>query len=602
MMLTQSHLLLGVIPNTGLLFGLMLVAAIIGGYVAHTLRVPRVVGYLLAGIALKLLLYRFLQIAPHSDAEADILSAAEPLKAIKDLGLGIILFSIGGVFESRHIRSVGGRVFKIAIGESGLTFLLVFLGTAAAALLDPGGAPATTILAFSLLLGLAAMATAPAATLFVLREYDAKGPLSDTVLSLTGLNNIVCLVTFFLAFSLLAAGGALGEVEASSRAVWFNLLTLTLGSGLLGIVLGFLLSLLHAKLRPADTLLILVAVLIVTGAGEGWLLKHHDLSYNFLLTAICMGATFANTAIDPDRLESSLRLVSRPILVGFFVMAGYQLHLGELANLRIVGLIYVVGRLIGKTLGAYLGIRWAHADGTLRPFLGTALLCQAAVIIGLADYVSEYWHHDWAQRFATIALGSVVIFEVSGPLLIKQAAKWSGEVKAVTLLRRTGPPHAGASILSITTQALLRTIGLGRSAESRPDQPLLARDVMRTNVACLAADADFDEVLHFLERSRFNHFPVVDGDQQLVGVIHFSDVRGLIYDPFLSHLMTAADLASTDLRAVPADMPAREVLSLFHDGDVGSLPVVQDAVSRNVVGIIEQRDLLRALHVHDRSG
>jgi len=120
---------------------------------------------------------------------------------------------------------------------------------------------------------------------------------------------------------------------------------------------------------------------------------------------------------------------------------------------------------------------------------------------------------------------------------------------------------------------------------------------MRTNVACIAADADFDEVLHFLERSRFNHFPVVNGEQELVGVIHFSDVRGLIYDSFLSHLVTAADLANTDTRAVSADMPADEVMRIFQDGDVGSLPVVQSADSRNVVGIIEQRDLLRTLHL-----
>ena len=289
-------------------------------------------------------------------------------------------------------------------------------------------------------------------------------------------------------------------------------------------------------------------------------------------------------------------------MVGFFVMAGYELHLADLANLRWIGAAYVVCRTVGKILGAYLGMRWARAGGGLRPYLGAALLCQAAVIIGLADFVAEYWHQDWGRRFATVALGSVVIFEVAGPLLIKQCVKWAGELKAITLLRRARAAPVGTSILALTTQALLRTVGLSRVSRSGDDQPLLAKDIMRTNVKCLPSNADFDAVLHFVENSRFNHFPVVDQDKQLIGVIHFSDIRSLIYDPFLSHLMTAADLASADPRAVPADMPAKEVLSLFRDGDVGSMPVVQDAGSRNVVGIIEQRDLLRALHLEDRSG
>jgi len=601
-MLTQSHLLLAVIPNTGLLFGFMLAAAIVGGYVAHALRIPRMVGYLLAGIGLKLLLYQFLRIEPGGDDESRILAAAEPLKAIKDLGLGIILFSIGGVFESRHIRAVGRRIPKIALSETGLTFLLVFLGVGATAFASHSDGTATTILSFALLMGLGAMDTGSAATLFVLREYDAKGPVTDTVLTLTGLNNILCIVTFYLAFTLLAASGALGPMENTTRSFWIDALTLTLGSAALGIFLGFILSLLHAKLQPADTLLILIAILIVSGSAEGWLLNHHNVSYNFLLTSICMGGTFVNTAIDPDRLRNSLHVVSGPIMVGFFVMAGYELHLADVANLRWIGAAYVVCRILGKVFGAYLGARWSGAGGGLRPYLGTALLCQAAVTIGLADFVAEYWRQDWGRRFATVALGAVVIFEVTGPLLIKQCVKWAGEVKAITLLRRNRAAPVGTSILSLTAQALLRSVGLSRVTRSGDDRPLLAKDIMRTNVKCLAAGADFDEVLHFVENSRFNHFPVVDQDQQLIGVIHFSDIRGLIYDPFLSHLMTAADLASTDPRAVPAEMPAKEALSLFQDGDVGSMPVVQDADSRNVVGIIEQRDLLRALHRRDHSG
>ncbi len=592
----QPVAILASVPDAGLLFGLMLVAAISGGYAARALRVPRVVGFLLAGVVLKLLLGWFLDADSH-----ELGHAAAPLKAVKDLGLGIILFTIGGVFETRHVKSVGRKMLKMSLGESGLTCLLVFLGTGIVAVLT--GGEASMALAFALLLGFAAIATAPAATMFVLREYDAKGPTTDTILSLTGVNNVICLVTFHVCFLILAASGVLGPVSLPPGSIWVHLLTTTLGSLALGVVLGTLVSIIHAKLQLAETLLILVAMLIVLGAGEGWLLEHHNIAYTFLLTALAMGATFANIAIDPDRLEQGLRTMARPVLVGFFVIAGYELHLEKLPSLGYIGITYVVCRCAGKVLGARWGIRRSKASRVLSPHLGAALLCQAAVVIGLAGFVKAYWGHAMAQQFATVVLGSVVIFEVLGPLLTKWVAVRAGEVKAVTLLRRSQAPAAGgASTLTLTWEALLRTVGIGPKAGPAAREELCARHIMRANVKCLPATADLNEVLHFVERSRYSHFLVVDDDKKLVGVIHFSDIREMMYDPFLSRLMTAVDLAGPNPELVSADMPMDDVLEVFKAADVGSLPVVESPDSRRVVGLIEQRDLLRAMHQRQAEG
>ncbi len=591
-------LLLASVPDTGLLFGLMLAAAIAGGYIAGLLRIPRVVGYLFAGVALREALRRLLHIESGGASADELAAVAAPLKAIKDLGLGIILFSIGAVFESRHLAIVGRLAFRVSLAESGLTFVLVSAGTLATGLLLSGGSSLGTVLAFSLLLGCAAIATAPAATLSVISEYDAKGTTTDTILSLTGLNNVVCIVLFHLGFSLLAAGGLLGNVDLQLDRLLIDLLTTTLGSIAMGVLLGFTVSLLHARLQLAETLLILVALLIVVGAGEEWLLDQHGISYSFLLVAIAMGATFANTAIDPERLDAALQTMSRPVLVGFFVMAGFHLHFADFVGLGVVGIAYVACRLGGKVIGSYLGIRWANASGELGPYLGTALLCQAAVVIGLADYVESHWHDPWAARFVLVVLGSVVLFEMCGPLLVKRTVKVAGEVKAITLIRRRAAPRSGgSSTLAITWNALLRSIGLGRSSRVGTDEPLSVRHIMRTNVKCIRAEADFDEVLHFAEQSRFNHFPVVDAGQQLVGVIHFGDIREIIYAPYMSQLMTAIDLANPQ-RGIAANLSMVEAMEVFKAGDMGSLPVVEAADSPKVVGILEQRDLLRAVHLH----
>ncbi|MFH1420208.1 MAG: CBS domain-containing protein [Planctomycetota bacterium] len=599
-MLAYPGVALASVPGPGLLFGLLLAAAIAGGHVARALRIPRVVGYLVAGAIFKLVLCWLLDIGADGEAGADaaqeLAAAVSPLKAVKDLGLGIILFSIGGVFEARHLKAVGGKLLKISLAESGLTFLLVFAGATGVGFFVAQDAPLEIVLAFAALLGFASIATAPAATMSVLHEYDAKGPVTDMILSLTAVNNVLCIVTFHVCFLGLAASGALGSVALSPGGVWLDMAATTIGSVALGLLLGGLISIIHSKLPTAETILILVATLIVCGAGEGWLLEQQYLSYNFLLMALCTGATFANAAIDPDRIQDMLRMIARPILVGFFVIAGFQLHLADLADLRLCGIAYVVCRLAGKLLGTHLGQRWAGESTESRAHLGTALLCQAAVVIGLADFVTAYWDHDWAHRFATILLGSVVIFETSGPLLTKWVVKQAGEVKAVTLLRRVGPTLGSASAVRLTLQSLVRSLGLLAIGRPSGSGALLVRHVMRSNVKCLPTYATFDEVLHFVEQSRFNQFPIVDEKRDLVGVIHFSQIREIIYSPFLARAMTAVDFAHPTARPVHAEMTLAEAMAVFQEGDVGSLPVVAGPESRRVVGIVEQRDILRELH------
>jgi len=605
-MVAPQHILaLSQSTHAGLLFGLLLVAAIMGGYIAHILRIPRVIGYLLAGVGLKVLMSLLVDKGGlYGEHAQTLIDSQGPLQAIKDLALGLILFSIGKVFETRHIRAVSRNVFRIGLASAAATALLVFCGVFIAGLASSAPATTVTLGAMALLLGLAATATAPAATLFTLQEYEAKGTETDTVLSVTGFSDILCIVGFQVCFLLMMGTGVLGQTHLSTSQMWWGIFLGTVGSALLGAVLGFALSIVHAKLEMGETLLILISSLIVLGAGEHWLLEHVGISYNFLLTALCCGAVFTNVAIDPDRMETTIHTIGPPLFVGFFVLAGFQLHLEDLVHLRAIGVVYVVCRIVGKVGGSWLGVRWIGGTSDVNPAVGTGLLCQAAVVIGLADFVGAHWHHEWASRsFVTTILGSAVIFEVCGPVLLKRLVVRCGEVKAVTLLRRSGPSASGGqSILSLTTEALLRSLGLGRTKHTEADGPLQVRHIMRANVKCIPASATLDEVLRFVERSRFDHFPVTDANDDLIGVIRYSDLSQFIYDPVLANLVTAQDLSTSTVRSVPADMPLEESMAIFKNHDAGSLPVVSDSDSRHVIGIIEQRDLLNALRSSRNKG
>ena len=590
--------------HTGLLFGVLLLSALVMGRLARVVRVPRVVGYLVAGAIVQAAVSHWTSDGPSGKSWSSQASAS--LGAVKDLALGLILFTIGGVFEARHMRSVGRAVLRVAVCETLATGILVFLGVLVAGLLTRGlaheGGPVDggVVFALALLVGSAAIATAPAATLFVLREYQAKGPVTDAILSLTGINNVVCVVLFQIVFFSLAAAGALpgADPALAGRLVWLDLLATTGGSLLVGGAVGLVMSLVHARFRAGEAFIALMGVVLVLVAGERVLLGLGAPSYNFLLTALTAGAVFSNVAIDPGRLEEAAGSIGQPIYVGFFVIAGFQLHLGELATLGAIGGAYIVCRLLGKCVGVWLGLRWLGGAPELSRYLGAALLCQAAVVIGLADFVARFWPHPWAAHtFATTVLGSVVFFEAVGPIATRLVVVRSGEVKAVRLIRRSDVSEdRSPSLIGLTLGALLRTLGLGSAARTASSQPLAVKDVMRANVKCLPAAARFDEVLRFVESSRFADFPVVDEHGDLIGVIHFRDIREIIYRPALSDLVTAADLVAADTKPVPPAMPLDDLLDEFRVGHASALPVVESEQSRRVIGVVEQRDVLRALH------
>ncbi|HNQ24135.1 MAG TPA: cation:proton antiporter, partial [Phycisphaerae bacterium] len=391
-------------PGSGLLLGLMLLAAIVGGYAAHVLRVPRLIGFLLAGVALRAILH-----AEHVPAEEEALAAAaKPLEVLRDLALGIILFALGAVFERTHLRVVWRRALHISLCEIGAVVLAVGVGCGVVAALTQPEYGWAGNLALVSCLALACIETAPAATLYVLREYQARGPNTDTILTLVGLAAVACITLFSLNFVVLAAAGVIETTQAIGQHPWLNLCLTTLGSVGLGVLFGLALSVAHTRLALTDVMLLFFALMIALGAGEKWLLTRIGASYSFLLLALTAGALFVNVALEPQKLQAALDTISAPIFAGFFVMAGYHLHVEELGLIGWLGVTYLVCRCVGKIVGCRLGRRWAGEQQHLSGQLGSALLCQAAIGIGLVAFVQRTWDHALARQFSTIILGGVV--------------------------------------------------------------------------------------------------------------------------------------------------------------------------------------------------
>ena len=231
----------------------MLLAAIVGGYGARWLHVPRVVGYLIGGAVLRVILHSLVVTDDGGVAERQLQYAAEPLDAIRDLALGLILFTIGGVFERSRIRAGGHGVLMVSVFESGLSFLFVMVGCFVVAVIAQNDVDIRDSFSLVLLLGLASIATAPAATLFVLQEYEAKGSITETILGLTGTNNVLCLILFYATFLILTSLGLVETTGPASQRIWVSLGVTIVGSLGLGVLCGTLISIVHGKLPLAET-------------------------------------------------------------------------------------------------------------------------------------------------------------------------------------------------------------------------------------------------------------------------------------------------------------------------------------------------------------
>jgi Kef-type K+ transport system membrane component KefB len=386
--------------------GVILLAALLIGHLVQLIRIPEVTGYLAAGI---LVGPSTLGLISHKNLSA--------LNVFSELGLGLILFSIGATFNFRRIRRNGRMLLAIALTESLLTAVLVTGG-----MLMIGQS-----LPVSLLLGTIAIETGAASTLMVLREVDSKGPLTDTITSVIGINNILAIVMF----SNVAAGLHLHQVTVQSQltasalyATIYPLVWQFAGSTALGYLVGLLLASWATQVHEAGETLILMmgSVLLTVGVAT-------FIGASPLVASLIVGATVTNLSSRTRHLFDTLSKTDPPLYVIFFVLAGAELDLKLLPSLGIVGVVYIVCRLAGKLGGTFFAARRRETPGRVQHLLGFSILAQAGLAIGLVLITREQFP-ALSSTVATVVLGAVAVFEIMGPVSARQALVKSGEMPA----------------------------------------------------------------------------------------------------------------------------------------------------------------------------
>ena len=558
--------------------GVVFLGALAGGRLAALCRIPRVTGYLLVGL---LAGPSFTHLAGLPQLLAP--EALRELKLISDLALALILVNIGGQFQMENLRRWKSRIAIFSGAEIGLTFLLVALTTLLLNLFwlhktVTGLSLLQTSLAFALLLGIIAVATAPAATLMVIRETEAEGPITSAVLTLIGLNNVVAVWAFILVLHLLIHPGA-GP----------GLLLLQLGGPLLlGGALGLALAVWAQRLELGSErkILILGGVATVTALCRA-------LEIDPLLANLALGTVLANSSPHWHQLADSLRQIDYPLYVAFFVLAGANLHLETLAHLGLLGGGYVIARTLGKLLGAWGGARFGGFGRRHQLCSGQTLLAQAGVAIGLAGSLSRQWPAG-GHLVETVVLGSVVVFELVGPLAVRHGLVRAGEVPILSLLQKRAPQGALDGLHTVV-QHFRSALGLPAGHQLRDPGDILVKHVMRRNVETILDSTPFNELLRLIAHSRYDRFPVVDETGRFIGMIDYTQIRSMLFEPTLAQLVVASDLVTGHHHGLSPEQPLREALKTLRlNRDKSFFPVLDAEHPARLVGILSQNDVLAA--------
>lgn len=388
-----------------LLLGLILVTGFAGGRLISLFKLPAVTGYLIVGLLLGPSVMGMISF-----------DAIEQLAPINTIALSIIAFLIGGEFSFKLLKRCGKSAILIAIFEvlGALTFVTVILHFLL-------GMKVST----ALILGAISSATAPAATIMVLREYKAKGPLTDNLLAVVAIDDALCLILFGIVMSSVKV--IAGQMGGSVAAMLIVPLRELLGSVLLGGVFALAFLAVSQRIKEGFDKLVLVlgAILVLAGVSD---LLH----LSSLLACMAMGCIAINLLPkETDRVFKLVKSIDNPIYVLFFVTAGANLHLSVLAKVGVVGVVYILSRVLGKMVGAALGAKLGKAPPVVEKYLGLGLVPQAGIAIGLTQMLQQDLPMI-ADLVTTVVLGSVVILEIIGPFFSKMAITKAGEVGGMT--------------------------------------------------------------------------------------------------------------------------------------------------------------------------
>ncbi len=381
---------------------ILIIAGLIMAALVKRFKLPSVTGYLIAGLIISPFSFG---IIPEE--------VVHSLEVISEAALGFIAFGIGGEFKLSYIKKMGKSPAIIAFFEAFTASLVVAI---VVYMMGFG-------ISLALLLGAIAAATAPAATIMVVNQYKAKGPLTSTLLSVVALDDAVALMLFGFAS---ATVKLINSPESSSFLMaiitpLFEIILSILVGAIFALIMRYALKICAGR---GNKLNIAVAFIFLSVAVS----EIFELSA--LLMCMSIGCVMINICADSHEMFEAVESVTPPIYLLFFVISGAELDLTVLPTIGVIGIAYIIARVVGKVAGASFGATIAKAPKAVSKYVGFTLVPQAGVAIGLS-MIAAAELPEYANTITAVILTATFIYELTGPVITKKALIAAGEITAI---------------------------------------------------------------------------------------------------------------------------------------------------------------------------
>ncbi len=522
---------------------LAIIFGFVGGKLVRRLRLPGVVGYLIAGL---LFGPSFLNVF-HEEFLGH-------MNIFAGFALSLVAFIIGSEMKLTTLSGMGKGIGVVILLESLGAFLLVATGVYLL----------THKLYLALVFGAMAPASAPAGTVAVLQECKAKGRLTNALYTVVGLDDGLAIVIFALAVALakLVLTGETISVAAFLEGPIFEII----GSIILGCVAGIAIGYFTQKILGEDSILAvsLGGILICTGIAN-------YLHFSLILANLTLGMVFVNLfPVSNQKAFRAIQAISLPVYIIFFFIAGAHLQIGLLPSMGLLGLVYVLCRISGLIGGAFVGASLTRQNPVIRKYLGLGILSQAGVAIGLAILAAgEFGSLGTEGKGLSVAVvntiaATTIIFEIIGPIGTRFAVSKAGEVG-----------------VNITEEDLIETYNVA--------------EVMDTKVPVISAGTSLSEVVQVVSSTESFYYPVVDNDKKLIGAITLGGIRNTFATQELNDWLVALDVLEPIITQVTPDMALSKAFERARRLDIECIPVVASGQEDEFVGLLDCRATRRQL-------
>ena len=533
-------------PGILLLFGIGVFGGLLSALVVKRLSIPQVLGYIIMGIIIGV-----------SGLKLVSLADIERLSPFNFFALGIIGFLVGAELRFDTLKKYGKQFTTILMAEGILAFILVCLPVMLIMLRVTHSF--NIALATGIVFGAIASATDPASTINVLWEYRTAGILTTTIIAIVALDDA-------LAMTLYGIGTSVARIISGSDSQILNEVIHTFislfGSIGLGILAGLFLNFVLHKSHDQDYISsIAIGILLLC---IGFAVK---MDMDVILVTMSLGITIVNMSPNRSReLIKNLKRLSIPIYILFFVLVGARLGLTDMPGwLWLIIALYIVGRSVGKFVGAWFGAKLTNAENVVRKYTGLGLFAQGGVAIGLSIMASE--HLDNVLISGTLYLGDIIIFgitattfivQIIGPPMVKLAVKLAGEIGR-----------------DITESDIIKKWKV--SNVMVPDVPqILEYEPVRS-------------IFLKFQETGYPFLPVISSEKIITGIISFDEVKDVMLDDSTWDWLLASDIMGNVHDIIPETEGLEDALNLMNQLFSEYLPVVDNIDHKEFRGILDKR-------------